>query len=224
MLLTEVLQCGEEGEEGEDEDGDGDKDGSVGWHGEEGGEDEEEGGEAAVPGGVAAEAAAWSGLLTSGAPRRLAAVNGVRVRNLQHLAAMVVGACGGRGGGRGRQEVGSEGEQGFLRLELQQGALATPEPAAAAAGVKSGAAAAAAGAETGAGAAAREDESGSSSASAGEQRGGGGGGPVLVLDAGRLAAQTRAVLRHHSIGAAMPAELRRWAVGGTVLWWAVEVV
>ncbi len=196
MLLTEVLQCGEEGE-GEDGDGNG----STGWHEEEDEEEVNEGGGAGAPGGVAAEAAAWVGLLANGAPRRLAAVNGVRVRNLQHLAALVVGACGGRGGGRGQQEVGSEGEERFLRLELQQGALATPEPAAAAA------------AETGAGAgaAAREDKSGSGGAVAGERRGGG-GGQMLVLDAGRLAAQTRAVLRHHSIGAAMPAELRRWAM------------
>ncbi|GFR49959.1 hypothetical protein Agub_g12067, partial [Astrephomene gubernaculifera] len=144
-------------------------------------------GPGAVLPSVGAEAAAWSRELGGSLPRRLAELNGQRVRNLEQLAAVVVAATARRG----PADMGTGGGQ-FLRLVLEPsgaaaaGAAEGPMTAAAAAG-------------------ARNSSSNSNSSSSGSSS----VGHVLVLDAGSLAAHTRAVLRHHSMGGAMTDDMRR---------------
>ncbi|GLC41234.1 hypothetical protein PLESTB_001084500 [Pleodorina starrii] len=151
----------------------------------EGGQEEEEEGEdddevSASPDGVPVASEAAAWSQLLQSPGRLATVNGQQVRNLAQLAAAVVRAS--TSASASAADGSEQQPHHFLRLGLEPSGRGAP------------------------GSSSSSSDGGSSSSS-------GPGvtvaGRLVVLDASSLAADTKAVLRHHSMAAAMSADLRR---------------
>ncbi|GLI61024.1 hypothetical protein VaNZ11_003287 [Volvox africanus] len=187
VMLTEVLACGEDVDEGTAEDDEEHQDsGRSTDANSNSSSSSSSSGTALGRGGVAQEVAAWSRLLRS--PGRLATVNGQRVRNMGQLAAAVVAAS------QAAATSAGGGEQQFLRFCME------PAPENYMSGSSRSSSSSSTGSADGDVATAAVSEHPA------PQRCVGG---LLVLDAARVAADTRAVLKHHSLAAAMSADLRR---------------